>query len=271
VSKLWRIAAVVTAAGSLLAAGGLPALATNRITRSVTIKATSRMKITGYTLVLYRGGRDSVADITGNVSGASKGDVLKLYAQRFPYSKPHRVIWIAGAGTRYSFKVRPFIATQYQVMLFPPASGAAPLASSRIVTVYVSSGGVTVQKRGCPSGPVCRPAYRVYEYLPPAVVKAEARKHWDIYVGVRLSPTTHLPPVPKWLYLDGRATVSAPRRISASNYERTVGFSFRIGTDSARWKFLACAKDSEATDGFGLPGRHGCGVHRVRSDVAYLG
>jgi hypothetical protein len=267
VSKLWRIAAVVTAAGSLLAAGGLPALATNRVTPSVTAKATSRMKITGDTLVLYRGGRDSVADISGKVSGATKGDVLKLYAQRF--GNTPGVIWIARARTRYTFKVHPYIVTSYQVKLF--ASDNTLLASSGTVKVYVSSGGVTVQKRGCPSGPVCRPSYRVYEFLPPAVAKAEAHKHWYIYVGVRLSPTTHLPPVPKWLYLDRRATVSAPRRISASNYERTVGFSFRIGNDSARWKFLACAKDSEATDGFGLPGRHGCGLHRVRSDVAYLG
>lgn len=70
--------------------------------------------------------------------------------------------------------------------------------------------------------------------------------------------------------LDKRATVSRSRRIAADEYERTAGVSFWIGSDSVR-SFLVGAKDSEARDGIGLPGQHGCGAKRARSNVLYLG
>ena len=79
------------------------------------------------------------------------------------------------------------------------------------------------------------------------------------------------------------AAVAAMRRFRASRLAQAMwgvrrqcfafsnGFSLRIGSKSATWLFLVCARDSEARDGVGLPGRHDCGGHRVRANVSYLG
>ena len=37
------------------------------------------------------------------------------------------------------------------------------------------------------------------------------------------------------------------------------------------WKWTTCSKDTEAADGIGLPGHHGCGAERVLSSAPYLG
>ncbi len=137
--------------------------------------------------------------------------------------------------------------------------------------MYLTSGARVTTKRDCSSGPVCRPQYRLYVFLPAALIKRYVSKHWYTYLGVSRSTTSKYPPWPKWLYLDKKATVSRPRRITAIEYERTVGLSFWVGNDSVRWSFQVCAQDSEARDGVGLPGHHGCGVHRVSASVAYLG
>jgi hypothetical protein len=276
VSKFWRRTAVFAAAGSLLTLGALPALAATTASPAITspaitITAASALRpVTGDVYVLYESGKYSTAKIRGDVSGAAKGDVVKLYAQPF-----HRKAAEVGsvkltkieAETPYSFLVQPSIATRYHVKLF--TSGNAPPPSS-VVTVYVSSGGKIVQKRGCGSGAVCSPQYRFYVYLPAAVIKGDVSRHWYVYVGVKLS-ATGIPGYPTWLNLDSHASISRLRRITARQYERTIGFSFRVGNDGARWLVTACVKDVEAKDGIGLPGSHGCGALHVRRTVAYLG
>lgn len=268
-SKLWQMAAVCSVAGSLLAAGGLPALASTRATTpSITIAATSKLEVAGDVVVLYRAanGAYTTAKISGDISGAPSGSVVKLYARPFPYQKPARSVASAPAGSHYSFTVKPAIATRYYAVL-----NTSPAVTSATKTVYLSSGARVTVKRDCVSGPVCRPQYRLYVFLPTALIKPYVSRHWVTYLGVSRSATSSYPPPPKWLYLDKRATVSRPRRVAADEYERTVGVSFWIGNDSVRWSFLVCARDFEARDGIGLPGRHGCGVHRVSASVAYLG
>jgi hypothetical protein len=292
VSKLWRTVAVCTMAGSLLAAGGLPALAATRraatpaathsatpatqraatpaataAPATVTIAASSKPEVAGNALVVYRTKhRSTAAKISGSISGATGSNLVKLYAQPFPYRHQATAIATAMETTSYSFTVKPAIATRYYVTV-----ETSPLVTSKPVTVYISSSSLVAVKRGCSTVPVCRPAYRLYLYLPATLIKRYIQKHWYVYVGLRLTAASNPPPGPKWLYLDKRATVSAPRRVTAQDYERTVSFPLRIGNDSATWTFLVCAKDAEATDGIGLPGRHSCGVHRVRANVSYLG
>lgn len=271
VSKLWRTAVVCTIAGSLITAGGLPALAAPAAaTPTITIAARTRIEVTGDALVLYRGNpKDLFAKITGNISGAVPGNVVRLYAQ--PFSHPARLIGSASAAAHYSFTVKPAIATHYRAELVTSSSDPTVVVSSAVVTVYLSSGSRVSTKRGCVSVPVCHPAYQLYLFLPSTLIRRYMSKHWYVYVGVRLAATSKPPPAPKWLYLDRHASVSGPHRITADQYERTVGFSLRIGNDSATWVFLVCAKDTEPSDGIGLPGSHGCGTGRVRSNVAYLG
>jgi hypothetical protein len=273
VSKLWRMAAVCTVAGSLLGAGVPAAVATTTkaATATITISAKSKLEVGGNAVVVYRAASAAytVATISGDITGGTTGNVVKLYAQ--PFHKPAKSVASAAAGTAYSFKVKPNIATKYQVKLVTSRSDPTVLASSPVVMVYLSSGARVTTKRDCASGPVCRPQYRLYVFLPAALIKPYVSRHWYTYLGVSRSATSKLPPRPKWLYLDKHATVSRPRRVAGNEYERTVGLSFWVGNDSARWSFLVCAKDSEARDGVGLPGRHGCGIHRVSASVAYLG
>ena len=105
----------------MLAAGGLPALASTRATApSITLAATSKLEVAGDVVVLYLASKQAytVARISGKVSGALSGSVVKLYAQPFPYQQPAKSVASATAGSQYSFTVKPAIATRYQAELF---------------------------------------------------------------------------------------------------------------------------------------------------------
>lgn len=92
VSKLWRMAAACTVTGSLLTAGGLPALAAAPAAPTITITATSQQVITGDVLVVYRARyKYAVATISGDISGTMPGNVVKLYAQRSPTTRPREL------------------------------------------------------------------------------------------------------------------------------------------------------------------------------------
>ena len=52
---------------------------------------------------------------------------------------------------------------------------------------------------------------------------------------------------------------------------RLITFSFRIGNDAYDWDWDACSKDTEAEDGIGLPGHHGCGDERILDSAPYVG
>ena len=270
-SKLWRMAAVCSVAGSLLGAGVPAAYATTTAaTPTITIAASAKLEVGRDAVVVYHSANSSYtqAKISGDTTGAAAGTVVKLYAQPFPYKHPAKAVASKTLSTSsYSFSVKPAIATRYYAAL---EVSPAPV-NSVTTTVYLTSGARVTTKRDCSSGPVCRPQYRLYVFLPAALIKPYVSKHWYTYLGVSRSTTSKYPPWPKWLYLDKKATVSRPRRITAIEYERTVGFSFWVGNDSVRWSFQVCAQDSEARDGVGLPGHHGCGVHRVSASVAYLG
>jgi hypothetical protein len=96
-------------------------------------------------------------------------------------------------------------------------------------------------------------------------------KHVYPYLGLNLS-ATGTPPYPTWLYLNaGNARVSPPHRITASEFETTVTFTFTVGNDGAAWDWTACWKDTVSRDGLGLPGSHSCGAHRIRANFNYLG
>jgi len=80
------------------------------------------------------------------------------------------------------------------------------------------------------------------------------------------------PPVPGWLYLGrGHASVSKPMEINSGKFTFNISYRFFIGNHGYYWSWIACAKDSESTDGLGLPGTHGCGAKRVSDSFAYLG
>ena len=106
--------------------------------------------------------------------------------------------------------------------------------------------------------------------VPPSALKTEMSKPLYLYFGINLAPNKK-PSRPQWLLLgagNGHATV---QRISTGEFDYTVTFSFPIGSDAYRWDADVCTRDTEAEDGLGLPGHHGCGDERVLQEASYLG
>ena len=276
--RAWRRAALVAALTGSTAiaaqlAGVVPAQAA---TPTITVAATSsNPRVTGDVWVIYLDGKYSRARIHGTITGAANGEVATLYAQRFPYARPARplrsiALSVTGPATAYSFTVAPSLATRYQVKVFARKGATTPLATSHRQNLYVVTGGYANGGNNCP-GTVCRETYRMYSILPSSALRVEMSKHVYPYFGLNLS-ATGTPPYPTWLYLNaGNARVSLPHRISASEFETTVTFTFTTGNDGAAWNWIGCWKDTVSRDGLGLPGSHGCGARRIRANFSYLG
>jgi hypothetical protein len=196
-----------------------------------------------------------------------------LYSQRFPYTtaaRPVRLITLSATGTAtYSFTVTPTLATRYKVELFARKNAATPLAKSRTQNVHAASAGwVTV--RDSWGQPVCRLRYHVYLLVPSSALRVEISKPLLAYFGINFGASSNRPP--RWLYLDGgHASVSSAHQISAEEFDYVLTFSFTVGNNSYYWGWNACVKDTESTDGLGLPGSHGCGARRVLQTANYLG
>ena len=275
--RAWRGVTVAALTGGVAIAAQLAALVpAQAATPTITIAATSKIKpVTGFVLVVFRDSSFSKAKIHGNITGATTGEVATLYAQRFPYTRPAKPVSSitlspAGATTPYSFTVTPALATRYKVELLASRTATTPLATSPKHNVYVTSGGVV--KGGGPCGrPVCHKTLRIFTILPASALRFEMGEHLYPYFGLRPGASA-TPPPPKWLYLNaGHASVSSPRRISASEYEQTLKFSFAVGNHSYYWSWAACVKDFVSKDGLGLPGHHGCGASRILRTFSYLG
>jgi hypothetical protein len=269
--------AVVVLAGGLVAAGSMPALAAPAAARAgITIAATSGFKpVTGDVFVVFSGGKFAKAHIHGSFSGAARGEVIRLLAQTFPFKTGY-----VRAGSRtlkghagaYSFTVTPSLATRYRVALYKSSKASTALAASTVRTVYVSNlmePDFVTNPQKC-SRPVCSQELRVTEVVPASTLRDEISKHWYFYFGLNLSPTT-TPPPPTVLTLDTHATISKSGADGSTKFIRTIKWSFRVGNDGWNWIPNVCSKDTEAADGLGLPGHHGCGNARISATTEYLG
>lgn len=264
--------AVVVLAGGLAAVGGLPALAAPAVAPTVTIAAKSFFPpVTGDVFVVFHArARFSRAHIHGTISGARSGEVARLFAQAFrKAASPIAAVTLTRATSTYSFTVAPTLATRYQVKVFASSTATTPLAISAVRTVFVANLMVNSPFQKC-SRPVCRQKIRVVEFVPPSTLRTEISKRWFFYFGLALSPTME-PPPPKFVTLDTHAAISRPVRTSAGSFAVTISWSFRIGNDGFNTALNFCNKDTESTDGLGLPGHHSCGANRVSATIEYLG
>jgi hypothetical protein len=267
----WRGLGAGLIVAGLLVIGQVPALAAGGATPAVTIHATSRYRpVTRAVYVKFKAGNGARANIHGSVTGAASGEVVKLFAQQFPFKKKPvlaRSLTLTGASGAYSFPVRPTLATRYRVRLF---NGSTLLATSATVVVYVVERVPNVTGKPC-SRPVCVEVAHIRVFLPAVTLRREISKHWYTYFGLRLDPVVQ-PPPPKWIHLGaGHPRVGTRRRVSADEFKFTIKFSFTIGSDGYSWRANWCTKDTESADGLNLPGRHNCGAKRVRSNIHYLG
>ena len=267
-------AACVLAAGltaGLLGGGPAPA-----VTVPISVKS-ALPAVTGDVYVVYRGGRQAGAEVYGEVGKAADGEVAELYAQPFPYrNAPAQagsvILHPAGGTARYEFPVTPALATRYRVELFRSSTSPAPFAMSGTATVYVILGATTGSAPPCIT-PVCHLSVQTTYTSPPSALPAEMSKRLYLYFGLSLAPSTSkAPATPRWVVLGaGHGRVIATQRISADQFIKTETFSFEVGSHAFTWAWTTCLEDTEAADGIGLPGHHGCGDRRVRYSASYLG
>jgi Protein kinase domain len=231
--------------------------------------------VTGEVYVEYRQGSSASAELSGEVKRVTKGEVAQLYAQQFPYSRApvpagSVILHPAGATARYAFRVTPTLATRYTVDVFGSSTATAPLATSASRTIYVATGGSYGTAQTC-TRPVCHETLPVRVLVPAPALSSEISKPWYVYFNNSLS-AGQVPAAPRVLLLNaGGARVTAPQRVSADEFERTITLSFSVGNDAYNWNWTSCNQDTEAQDGMGLPGHHGCGAPSADVSASYLG
>jgi serine/threonine protein kinase len=288
--------AVVVAAGVAVAAtggpshqsgGGAPrhaAVAAFPVSRAhipvsrahIPVTTTSgRPPVTGDVYVEYHGGKDASAQLSGQITSPADGEVARLYAQQFPFASPavpagSVTLHPAGTTASYAFQVTPTLATRYQVELFRDSTATTPLASSATSTIYVVPGGTDSEVHNC-NRPVCHATFTWTFTVPPTALNTEISKQVYAYFAVNLSPSAE-PEPPALLQLGaGDPLLTAAQRISADEYQQSVTFTIQAGNDAWHAAFNTCTKDTEAEDGIGLPGHHGCGDAQVPYPGGYLG
>jgi hypothetical protein len=70
----------------------------------------------------------------------------------------------------------------------------------------------------------------------------------------------------------GNPVLTAPRHISVNEFGRSITFTFQdTNNEYFRDVFEFCTKDTEAQDGIGLPGPHGCGAGSIPYPPGYVG
>ncbi len=270
-TALTRIAVVALAGGSL-AAAQVPALAAPSAGPAVTIAASSNEpKVTGFTWVLFIPGKFGAAQLKGTVTGGGSPDVLRLFAQQFPFHKqPVEAGAPVSASARYSFTVRPQLATQYKVELFASSTAKTPLASSPTTIVYLA--GVTRYSgiRKC-KRPVCHQTLILRTTVPASTLRAQRAERWIGYLGLKLKPRK-APSVPTSMRRgEGDPKFSRGTRLSATRYQVKLSITFRINNDGYNFIVLGCQPDIEAKDGLNLPGHHGCGKKVISARFNYIG
>jgi hypothetical protein len=265
---------------SILAAAGLaiglllPGNQAPPITVPISVHS-ANPAVTGDTYVVYLGGNNANADVSGEIKNAANGEIAELYAQQFPYRNApaevsSAILHPTGTTARYEFQVTPTLATRYQVEVFHNSTSSAPFAKSATATVYVSANQTTGNSVSCISA-TCTESILIAFLVPPSVLQAELSKPLNIYFNVNLSKS-RVPPEPQWLNLGGgHGVVVGKQQMGPHEFTETIGLTFAIGNDSYHWALKTCIKDTEAADGLGLPGYHGCGGQRVLSSDEYLG
>lgn len=280
--KSWRWIAPIAVAGGLIASGAIPAAdASPAATTTVTINATSpnypglrardHGKVDGFALVIYKLAPANTAIISGKVTTTATTDTATLMAKPFGtnnYTAVGTPVSLTTLGVnRYSFSVKPTVATKYKVQVSGTDNGTSSPA-----TVYVSAAAVPSAKSvriKCTTHR-CVETVKVFTKLPAKAFRTESRKHVYMYLAIgELRGTT--PRLPKDYTLSTASHASKARRINSGEYVETLTWIVPIRNSRTIWVPNACAKDTERTDGLGLPGHHLCGNRHIPRSAIYLG
>jgi eukaryotic-like serine/threonine-protein kinase len=224
--------------------------------------------VNGNTYVLYGPNTavNAFAKLSGEIRDAAAGEVVRLYAQQFPYtSAPAPVQSLTlnpvGGTAAYSFTVSPSLATRYQLRLLPGAAATTPAATSAVNTVYVLDS-YSVTRPDCPGGGTCDEQLDVTVYSPPSAIATEMAKRTYLYAGRTESFANQSAAT---LPLNAGGTASAPQRTAANAYDMTLTYD-GAGLITDR---VFCMRQNEAQDGIGLPGPSACGSASLPLADAY--
>jgi serine/threonine-protein kinase len=292
------VAAAVTVAATSRAPGGPggtpahPAVAAYQAPLAAAIPATltsNSKPVDGDTYVKYDpGGANTdpaaaTAKLGGEITHATIGEVVRLYAQQFPFTNaPAPVESIAlnpvGGTATYSFTVTPALATRYQVTLLRSATATTPVASSASRTVYVTSSSQlpfygNYHGTLCLSRPACRAAANFIIYFPSSALQTEMSKRKYLYLAFSLTPSGTVPPPLTSLPLDANGTISKLQRIVDNAYSISISFTYNVGNSpiaNSSVDFGFCTEQTEAQDGIGLPGPSACGASSIPASAYYL-
>jgi serine/threonine-protein kinase len=272
---------IVAAAGAIAAAGVAAALLLGpghpaAPVATLPISARSALPpVSGDVYTAYGTTKQQSAEISGQVAAAANGEVVKLYAQQFPFTAAQaqvRSVTLrpAGGTATYTFTVTPVLETRYRAELYRSGAAATPIAISGVTTIYVTVGEGLSKTQDCTS-PVCNESTVVTYQVPPSALRTEMTKTPYLYFAVSTAKGTNIPPAPKSLALGaGHSAIAGTQQESATEFAITVTFSFTVGSDSSLAAYAVCLKDTVTTDGIGLPGHHGCGDKHVPYPSVYL-
>jgi eukaryotic-like serine/threonine-protein kinase len=231
----------------------------------------------GYVYVAYQNGTDSNAAVSGQVANAVSGEVARLYAQQFPFTRAPAPVGSAaldpsGTTAQYSFQVTPTLATRYTVEVFRDSTATVPLTTSGASTVYV------VQTKGndstihC-SGSQCQLTDTATVLVPASALSTQMAARDYPYFGISYA-ASGTAPAPATLQLGGGdAVVGPPQQVSADEYRFTLTFSYSTNNEHTTETWHNCTVSLEAQDGIGLPGGgdYGCGSPTIPGTEPYLG
>jgi len=231
--------------------------------------------VTGDVYVEYQEGRKASARISGKIPDAFSGEVVRLYAQQFPYASApaaagSTTLQPAGGTASYTFSVTPTLATRYRVELFRDSAATTPLGRSAVSTIYVVDGGTGNLVQTC-NRPDCTLTYTWTTVVPAQALPAEMAKQSYLYFGINFS-TSGTPAPPTSIQLGaGDPVIVSTQRISADEFKRVVTYTFQVNDDGFNAGTAWCTKDTEAQDGMGLPSPHSCGDATLPYPNGYLG
>jgi serine/threonine-protein kinase len=216
----------------------------------------------------------------GEIKGAAAGEVVRLYAQQFPYtSAPVPVASMnldpVGGTARYALSATPVLATRYQVRLLRSATATTPLATSATRTVYVISAyqysysSATENCAGTVGNAVCHETISVTVYSAPSAIRTEMAKRKYLYLAYNRASAQGGSPGTV-MQLDTSGTASSPELIGDNAYKMTLSYSYSTGGGSEPPSLIGfCTQQTEAQDGIGVPGPPACGSDGIStSDYA---
>ena len=241
------LAAVVAMAGAVAVAEAAP-------TASLSAKVSPKPVLLNHSV-----------SVRGKLSTGKSGVGVVLETQRFPFAGAFQntASTTTGAGGTYGFNFKPTLATRVRVRL-----ASDPSVKSKTPTAYViadyshvtcsirSSSGKNYSCNN-PKGAsgdltIHLSFHRIY---PASAYNAESAKNVYVYFNQRNS--TKQP--------DHDLLRKTVKQTKLGGNKTAVNVSYFFHTPTTAWSYhlATCVKFTEAADGVGLPGHHGCGDQSV--------